>query len=49
VNIAAGSVITRDVPKNALAIARGEQDNKEGWAERYRALKQARKPQSKKV
>jgi bifunctional UDP-N-acetylglucosamine pyrophosphorylase / glucosamine-1-phosphate N-acetyltransferase len=48
VNIAAGSVITRDVPKDALAIARGEQDNKEGWASRYRALKQARKAQAKK-
>jgi bifunctional UDP-N-acetylglucosamine pyrophosphorylase / glucosamine-1-phosphate N-acetyltransferase len=49
VNIAAGSVITRDVPPNALAIARGEQDNKEGWAERYRAVKQARKAQAKKI
>jgi bifunctional UDP-N-acetylglucosamine pyrophosphorylase / glucosamine-1-phosphate N-acetyltransferase len=48
VNIAAGSVITRDVPKDALAITRGEQLNKEGWAERYRALKQARKAQTKK-
>lgn len=49
VNIAAGSVITRDVPKDALAIARGEQENKNGWAERYRALKQARKAQSEKT
>lgn len=47
-NIAAGSVITRDVPKDALAIARGEQENKDGWAERYRALKQARKAVAKK-
>ncbi len=48
VNIAAGSVITRDVPENALAISRAEQDNKDGWAERYRTLKQARRAQAKK-
>lgn len=37
--IAAGSVITRDVPPNALAIARGRQDLREGWAARFRAAK----------
>ena len=42
-NIAAGSVITKDVPGDALAIARGEQSNREGWAKRYREMKQARK------
>jgi bifunctional UDP-N-acetylglucosamine pyrophosphorylase / glucosamine-1-phosphate N-acetyltransferase len=30
--IAAGSTITRDVPENALAIARNRQENKEGYA-----------------
>jgi bifunctional UDP-N-acetylglucosamine pyrophosphorylase/glucosamine-1-phosphate N-acetyltransferase len=29
---AAGSTITRDVPPESLAIARGQQVNKEGWA-----------------
>lgn len=30
--VAAGSVITRDVPKDALGVARARQDNKDGWA-----------------
>ena len=42
-NIAAGSVITRDVPADALAITRAEQQVKEGWAAKYRELKKARK------
>ncbi len=42
-NIAAGSVITRDVPEDALAIARGQQTVKEGWAKKYRELKAAKK------
>ena len=33
---AAGSVITDDVPADALAIARARQENKEGYAERKR-------------
>lgn len=28
---AAGSTITKDVPENALAVARSRQENKEGW------------------
>jgi len=32
--VAAGSSITKDVPPGALGIARGQQVNKEGWAER---------------
>lgn len=36
--IAAGSTITRDIPKDALAVAREKQSNKEGWAERFRNL-----------
>jgi bifunctional UDP-N-acetylglucosamine pyrophosphorylase/glucosamine-1-phosphate N-acetyltransferase len=35
--VAAGSSITEDVPADALAIARGKQTNREGWAEKKRA------------
>ena len=34
--IAAGSVITQDVPADALAVARARQENKEGYAARQR-------------
>jgi bifunctional UDP-N-acetylglucosamine pyrophosphorylase / glucosamine-1-phosphate N-acetyltransferase len=34
--IAAGSVVTNAVPPDALAIGRGRQENKEGWAKRRR-------------
>lgn len=34
--IAAGSTVTEDVPADALAIARGRQVNKEGWAAEHR-------------
>ena len=34
--IAAGSVITNPVPQDALAIGRGRQEIKEGWAKRRR-------------
>ena len=34
--IAAGSVITEDVPAGALAIARSRQVNKEGYVDRKR-------------
>jgi bifunctional UDP-N-acetylglucosamine pyrophosphorylase/glucosamine-1-phosphate N-acetyltransferase len=37
--IGSGSVITRDVPDDALAVARGQQAIREGWAERYREMK----------
>jgi bifunctional UDP-N-acetylglucosamine pyrophosphorylase/glucosamine-1-phosphate N-acetyltransferase len=33
---AAGSVITKDVPADALAVARARQENKEGYAARHR-------------
>jgi bifunctional UDP-N-acetylglucosamine pyrophosphorylase/glucosamine-1-phosphate N-acetyltransferase len=36
-----GSVITRDVPPDALALERAPQENKEGWANRFRAQKLA--------
>jgi bifunctional UDP-N-acetylglucosamine pyrophosphorylase / glucosamine-1-phosphate N-acetyltransferase len=42
-NIAAGSVITEDVPADSLAINRAELRIKEGWASRYRKMKEARK------
>jgi len=35
--VAAGSSITEDVPADALAIARGRQQNKAGWAAAHRA------------
>jgi bifunctional UDP-N-acetylglucosamine pyrophosphorylase/glucosamine-1-phosphate N-acetyltransferase len=38
-----GSVITQDVPDDALALARGIQANKPGWAAKFRAMKQAMK------
>lgn len=38
--VGAGSCITKDVPKDALAVARGRQMNKEGWA----AAKRSRNP-----
>ena len=37
--IAAGSVITEDVPGDALAVGRSRQVNKEGWASRWRSRK----------
>lgn len=42
-NIAAGSVITVDVPEDALAMTRSPATVKEGWAKRYRAMKAAKK------
>ncbi len=44
--IAAGSVITHDVPADALAVAREPQVDKPGWASKFRARQ---KPKSKKV
>jgi bifunctional UDP-N-acetylglucosamine pyrophosphorylase / glucosamine-1-phosphate N-acetyltransferase len=41
--IAAGSTVTEDVPADALAIARGRQVNKEGWAAERRAKLAAEK------
>lgn len=39
-----GSVITKDVPEGALAVARAKQMNIEGWADKNRAKKQKDKP-----
>jgi len=38
-----GSVITEDVEADALAVARGRQSQKSGWAAAFRAAKAARK------
>jgi bifunctional UDP-N-acetylglucosamine pyrophosphorylase/glucosamine-1-phosphate N-acetyltransferase len=37
--IGSGSVITRDVPDDALAVERGQQTTREGWAKRFREMK----------
>jgi bifunctional UDP-N-acetylglucosamine pyrophosphorylase/glucosamine-1-phosphate N-acetyltransferase len=39
--VAAGSVITKSVPPGALAVARGRQETREGWAARKKAAKKA--------
>jgi bifunctional UDP-N-acetylglucosamine pyrophosphorylase/glucosamine-1-phosphate N-acetyltransferase len=41
--VGSGSVITQDVPPEALAVARGRQANKENWARRVREVKAAAK------
>jgi bifunctional UDP-N-acetylglucosamine pyrophosphorylase/glucosamine-1-phosphate N-acetyltransferase len=45
--VAAGSVIVADVAPDALAVARGKQAQKPGWAARFRAIKAAAKLKSK--
>jgi len=45
--VGSGSVITRDVPADALAIARGQQTVKEGWAKRLAAVKTAKRAEKK--
>lgn len=47
-NIAAGSVIARNVPADALAMTRADLEIKDGWAARYRELKAAKKAAKKK-
>ena len=41
--IGSGSVITRDVPDDAMAIERSPQNTREGGAARYREIKTRRK------
>jgi bifunctional UDP-N-acetylglucosamine pyrophosphorylase/glucosamine-1-phosphate N-acetyltransferase len=41
--VGAGSVITKHVSKNALAVTRAEQREIAGWAEKFRARKKAEK------
>ena len=45
--VGSGSVVTKNVPADALAIARGEQIIKAGWAKRLRALKSLGKKKAK--
>jgi bifunctional UDP-N-acetylglucosamine pyrophosphorylase/glucosamine-1-phosphate N-acetyltransferase len=45
--VGSGSVVTRNVPADALAIARGEQTIKPGWAKRLRQLKGLGKKKAK--
>ena len=44
--LGSGGVITKDVPADALAVARSEQVNKTGWAKRYNAAQKKRKSKS---
>ena len=44
--VGSGSVITREVPADALALERSTQDVREGWAAKFRAL-MARKKAAK--
>ncbi|HJS30737.1 MAG TPA: bifunctional UDP-N-acetylglucosamine diphosphorylase/glucosamine-1-phosphate N-acetyltransferase GlmU [Alphaproteobacteria bacterium] len=46
--IAAGSVITRDVPVDALAVARVRQEHRPGWARAFRAGRAKAKAKSTK-
>ena len=46
--VAAGSVITKDVTSNALAIERSQQDERPGWAARFRELMSKRAPRTAK-
>jgi bifunctional UDP-N-acetylglucosamine pyrophosphorylase / glucosamine-1-phosphate N-acetyltransferase len=41
--VGSGSVVTKDVPADALAVARGKQVNIEGWAANFRKHKEAAK------
>lgn len=42
--VAAGSVVTRDVASDSLAIARAKQEEKQEWAIQWRRRKQAERP-----
>jgi bifunctional UDP-N-acetylglucosamine pyrophosphorylase/glucosamine-1-phosphate N-acetyltransferase len=42
--IGSGSVITKDVPDDALAVERSTQTTRDGWAARYREMKTRDKP-----
>lgn len=43
--IAANSTVNKNVPDNAMAIARARQENHAGWASEYRAMKRQQKEQ----
>jgi len=46
--VAAGSVITRDVAADALAVERSQPVTKDGWAARWRATNEKKKAEKKK-
>ena len=46
---AAGSVITKDVPPGALAVARGQQRNVEGWVAPAQAPRGRRRPRARRA
>ena len=41
--VGAGSTVTKDVPRGALALTRVKQVNVEGWADRFREAQAKRK------
>lgn len=43
--VGSGSVVTKDVPADALTLARGRQIEKGGWAQAFRAAQRAKKQQ----
>lgn len=43
--VGAGSVVTREVPGNALAVARGRQEERAGWALDFKETQQLKKDQ----
>jgi bifunctional UDP-N-acetylglucosamine pyrophosphorylase / glucosamine-1-phosphate N-acetyltransferase len=43
--VGAGSVVTREVPGNALAVARGRQEERAGWALEFKEAQQLKKDQ----
>ena len=45
--IGSGSVITKDVPPDALALERNEQSVREGWAAKFRTMMQRRKSEKR--
>jgi len=45
--IGSGSVITKDVPADALALERNEQTLREGWAAKFRTVMQRRKTEKR--
>lgn len=46
--VGSGSVVVEDVPADALAVARGRQANKDGWAKTFRTEKSAAKKAGRK-
>ncbi len=46
--VGSGSVVTKNVPADALAVARGRQMEKSGWANAFRAVQTARKEKARK-